>query len=994
MRPITLWFEGLRSYRQRQTIDFSDVRLAAIIGDTGSGKSSILEALCAALYGACTWDQRGAGRLIAEGASTMSVELEFEAEGHRWKVFRSLSRGTYPPAVHRLERADDASVRFDQRREVDRKIQALVGLDYDAFLRAVVLPQGRFQLLLQSTPTERTRILRGIFRVDRIAEVREVAVAARQRLELRAAELRTDRARLLPDPTASAQAARAEAESARAEAGRLEAIRAALREDERAAEAAERRAAAIAQAVTRLEPAAVPDAGPRAEALDRLETELDGAAREAEARRSGEEARLVERTAALERAESEGLGPRALGVAASRLDRLAAVLAERGAAAEARAEAEAEHTAVLARGAELEAREAVRREEAARRAEALTAARAAREAAREARGRAEAARLEALRTEGDAARAEQEADGRRGEHAAAREAAEAAEAERRAAEQARAEADTLRDAASRANAAAHAAAGCGTGDPCPVCARPLPEAFRAPTAPDLEAAVQASRAAERRLETASTAAARTAERRDATGQEATRAETAAAEARARAREARAALDALAPGEDLEPDRLAALDAALEASTTAVAEADAARDEAHTALTAVETERRAATEGRAGAERRLEASLARQEALEAELETLRRALPPALEASGIDRAEAVPAVRARLEAARAHAETLESEAGEARAASEAARRHEETLRERRRSELERPRDALLVQLERWAERLEALRLVAAPERPTLGPGAASPVSAAARLTGETETLRALAATARGAAEAEASAAARRRTERLGEAGAPDPEALERLWVTAAGRVEAALREAEAAEAQVAPAAALDARLGPIGPRLDVLEALSAALVDSQFVGFLVERKQRSLLAVASRLLGSMTGEAYGFGEGFEIVDRVTGAARDVKTLSGGESFLASLALALALVELARRGGGRLDALFLDEGFGTLDAAALGDALDELARQAEQGRVVAVISHLRAVAEHIDRVLAVEKGPDGSRAVWLDDAARERFLEDDAAHGLLH
>jgi hypothetical protein len=51
-------------------------------------------------------------------------------------------------------------------------------------------------------------------------------------------------------------------------------------------------------------------------------------------------------------------------------------------------------------------------------------------------------------------------------------------------------------------------------------------------------------------------------------------------------------------------------------------------------------------------------------------------------------------------------------------------------------------------------------------------------------------------------------------------------------------------------------------------------------------------------------------------------------------------------------------------------------------------------VAVISHLRAVAEHIDRVLAVEKGPDGSRAVWLDDAARERFLEDDAAHGLLH
>src|SRR5438132_3569262 len=58
--------------------------------------------------------------------------------------------------------------------------------------------------------------------------------------------------------------------------------------------------------------------------------------------------------------------------------------------------------------------------------------------------------------------------------------------------------------------------------------------------------------------------------------------------------------------------------------------------------------------------------------------------------------------------------------------------------------------------------------------------------------------------------------------------------------------------------------------------------------------------------------------------FEIVDRLTGLPRGVKTLSGGETFLASQALALGLVELAGRGGGRLDSLFLDEGFGSLDA----------------------------------------------------------------------
>jgi ABC-type hemin transport system ATPase subunit len=81
---------------------------------------------------------------------------------------------------------------------------------------------------------------------------------------------------------------------------------------------------------------------------------------------------------------------------------------------------------------------------------------------------------------------------------------------------------------------------------------------------------------------------------------------------------------------------------------------------------------------------------------------------------------------------------------------------------------------------------------------------------------------------------------------------------------------------------------------------------------------------------------------------------------------------SLALALGLVELAGRGGGRLDALFLDEGFGSLDANSLSEALDVLGRQAETGRMVAVISHLRSVAEAMDRVLAVTGSPWAARS----------------------
>jgi exonuclease SbcC len=108
---------------------------------------------------------------------------------------------------------------------------------------------------------------------------------------------------------------------------------------------------------------------------------------------------------------------------------------------------------------------------------------------------------------------------------------------------------------------------------------------------------------------------------------------------------------------------------------------------------------------------------------------------------------------------------------------------------------------------------------------------------------------------------------------------------------------------------------------------------------------------------------------------------------------GETFLASLSLALGMVELAGRGGGRLDALFLDEGFGALDANALSEALDALGRQAETGRLVAVISHLRSVAEAMDRVLAVTFGPSGSQAHWLGGDERAELIAEDIEASLL-
>jgi exonuclease SbcC len=176
-------------------------------------------------------------------------------------------------------------------------------------------------------------------------------------------------------------------------------------------------------------------------------------------------------------------------------------------------------------------------------------------------------------------------------------------------------------------------------------------------------------------------------------------------------------------------------------------------------------------------------------------------------------------------------------------------------------------------------------------------------------------------------------------------------------------------------------------------LEALEELGHLLADGKFIAYVVARKQQTLLAIATELFGSMTGNRYGFSETFEIVDRLTGLPRGVKTLSGGETFMASLALALGLVELAGRGGGRLDAVFLDEGFGSLDANALSDALDALGRQAESGRMVAVISHLRSVAEAMDRVLAVTTDPSGSQARWLGGDERDQLITEDIEARLL-
>lgn len=112
---------------------------------------------------------------------------------------------------------------------------------------------------------------------------------------------------------------------------------------------------------------------------------------------------------------------------------------------------------------------------------------------------------------------------------------------------------------------------------------------------------------------------------------------------------------------------------------------------------------------------------------------------------------------------------------------------------------------------------------------------------------------------------------------------------------------------------------------------------------------------------------------------EVLDRGTNQWREVSTLSGGESFLAALALALGLSDIVQShsGGIRLEAMFIDEGFGSLDENALKNAVELLGRLADGKRLIGVISHMPELKERIDNKIIVKKTLHGSEIICPDD-----------------
>ena len=125
--------------------------------------------------------------------------------------------------------------------------------------------------------------------------------------------------------------------------------------------------------------------------------------------------------------------------------------------------------------------------------------------------------------------------------------------------------------------------------------------------------------------------------------------------------------------------------------------------------------------------------------------------------------------------------------------------------------------------------------------------------------------------------------------------------------------------------------------------------------------------RELKALASQ------GQA---GLNLDIYHMASDSVRDVKTLSGGESFMASLSMALGLSDIVQNAAGaiRLDTMFVDEGFGSLDDSARGQAIRILTELADEKMLVGIISHVNELKEQIECKLLVSKSEKGSKAKW--------------------
>lgn len=1005
MKPVRLELQGFTAFRDPAVLDFEGRRLFVITGPTGAGKSSLLDAMTWALFGQVPRVGASVAQLIAQGAPTMQVLLEFETRGRRFRIARRAD--VKGPGRVRLERSDLTGAwepLADKASEVRAHVERLLGMDYATFTRTMVLPQGAFDAFLRGEPRERREILSRLIGLEVYEAARQIAGTRANEAKARAETLRAQLASLdlaTPERIAVLRAEHAEARTRLvALAARFEALRG-LADHWRAFEAAQRAVSEASGEATRA-----------AQGLDAAVASLKEA--EGAAARAQQQVAQVEadRAAlAYDRTAHEGLrvqvalldqrdaAQRDLETARATLATAERAASDAGAAATAavrtmkQAERAAQQTQAKAESAAVHLRDAAAAAVAARNrhgvdvaAHAADAA-TAREEAQRAQARAVAVEQIAVRLAAEVAAehaaADAHAEAVREAKAAAR-AATVATKTQSAAERAHEVARVTVEAARRADAAAAISRGLKKGDRCPVCGEVLTAAPKHAQG-DLDAAERALAVAERALRDAAADASRassdsavaaervearagalalaTARRTDVEGEVTALGVTVAELPRQAQRDAKAAEQALARAQRAEQaaERASAAVRAFEVALGALGETPAG--DAEPAASPAPLTR--AVEALAAAEGAVREAASAQETARLQADAAQR--ETAL------RAQAVRSAREQEGAAHQRLVALGAAAGDAT-----------TLR------------AAFDAAEQQAARVSALDAAISQARTARAAADASAASARATVEGARQS----------AAERDTRLRAQRDAEEqtwrlvveawpevIGE-GEPSKVALattQRVHVEeqdAAARHEGALGQAVVqAEQQAEQAASTAAEVEAHEVRQRLASELHTELQSNHFVDFLLSESLELLARDASvRLMLFSTGryELATVKGDFLVVDHQNGdERRSVRTLSGGETFLASLALALSLSEhlpeISGTGGAvSLESLFVDEGFGALDAESLDLAVQGLEALADGNRMVGVISHIEELSERMPSRVHVEKHAHSS--VIREDALR--------------
>lgn len=978
MRLHRLEVQAFQAFAGRETVDFDALTEAGLFllhGETGAGKTTLLDAVVFALYGELPGARGRDARVRSDHAAPdrrTEVVLEATLRGERVRIVRTPKQerpkqrgeGFVEDAATVLMEAVEADgttrVLATRREEAGHELERLLGMSREQFCQVVLLPQGEFATFLRAESDAREALLERIFSAGRfrgaehwLSERRKEAAAS---LETSVRSLRdvvsavAEAADVIPPETWESEPAVltpwldeahvvAEAELATATAN--EAATVAERE---ATAAAASEGAALARRRTRHAEAvaAIGAHEARRPERDRWAAELERA--RAAVAVEPLLAVLDEQNAAV-RAARDAIT--AAGVSAG----------EDATSLRARADAALRRAGEVAALRETEDGLALRRAELAGLRRELAVEGVAADAARHALAGAATARL-ALVTAVERAQhaaatvvaAERDAAAVAARHDAARRRDDArarvealTTARQTAVESEQSARERWLDLRERrlAGMAAELAANLADGEPCAVCGS---TEHPAPTQPAGGALVSA--ADERAAQTAHDGARSARETVDRDLDEARGALAAAA--------ATAGDDTIAALR--EQAALAGRNAATLAADAAQAPAAVAALDGHDA--AIEAQTRAL----AGAEQsvaRLEASIAgRDEAIASDAAALVAALDGvagvAERLAGLERAAALAERGAAALDALAGAE-LEAVRGTERAA-EAARTagFVDVVAAREAARPADARTALAARVEGFDEELTRCRTAAADPELLAAVAAEAP---------DVPALAAAAGIAADAAKAATGAVAvvRRRAERL---DAQRTTLAERL--TAFG-----------------PAAERAARVRSLAHLVDGSSPQNRKRM--RLSAYVLAARLEEIAAAASVRLGGMSGGRYVLehrdegadgrrraGLGLVVVDAWTGRERSPRTLSGGETFLASLALALGLADVvaAESGGARLETLFVDEGFGSLDEQTLDEVLDVLDRLREGGRAVGVVSHVGELRDRVTTRLFVEKGRTGS------------------------